>query len=198
MRITSGQFKGKILQSPPGLSTRPTSDRARQAVFNILSHAAWCGVSRLNDAPVIDIFAGTGALGLEALSRGASHCIFVEDAPAALASLRQNIAACRMAEHSQVMPQSVLKLAPRPATCAPRQLVFCDPPYNTASDTTRHLGMQAIAQLITGGWLAPDCLIVQEMAKALPEDIPAGCTLLDCRDYGVARLHFLRVNPSHA
>lgn len=192
MRITSGRFKGKILKSPEGLSTRPTSDRARQAVFNILLHAPWCGPDHVIDASVIDIFAGTGALGLEALSRGASHCVFVDDNRDALAALRANITACKMTDESLVMAQSVLALPARPATLAPRQLVLCDPPYNTPQQPQRDLGRHAIEKLMTAGWLASGCVLVMEMAKALPEAVPATCTLIDSRDYGVARVTFLR------
>ncbi len=192
MRITSGRCKGKILKSPEGLSTRPTSDRARQAVFNILLHAPWCGADHVIDAPVMDIFAGTGALGLEALSRGGAHCVFVEDNRAALSALRANIAACKMDGDSLIMTQSALSLPARPASLAPRQLVFCDPPYNTAQDPQRDLGRHAIERMIAGSWLADGCVIVMEMAKALPESVPTGCTLIDSRDYGVARVSFLR------
>lgn len=192
MRITSGRFKGKILKSPQGLSTRPTSDRARQAVFNILLHAPWCGPDHVIDAPVMDIFAGTGALGLEALSRGGAHCVFVEDNRDALAVLRDNIAACKMIADTAVMAQSALALPARAASVSPRQLLLCDPPYNTAADPHRDLGRHAVEKLISGGWLADGCVLVMEMAKALPEAVPAKCTLIDSRDYGVARVAFLR------
>lgn len=192
MRITSGRCKGKILKSPEGLSTRPTSDRARQAIFNILMHAPWCGPDHVIDAPVIDLFAGTGALGLEALSRGSEHCVFVEDNRGALTALRDNIAGCRMDGAALVMAHSALALAARPDTLAARQLVLCDPPYNTAAEPKRDLGRHAIDRLIAGAWLAQGCVIVMEMAKALPEDVPAHCTLVDTRDYGVARMNFLR------
>lgn len=192
MRITSGRFKGKILKSPEGLSTRPTSDRARQAVFNILMHAPWCGAGHVIDAPVMDIFAGTGALGLEALSRGASHCVFIEDNRAALTALRANITACKMDTAATVLAQSALSVSARPAGMDARQLVLCDPPYNTAADPNRDLGRHAVEKLISGGWLADGCVLVMEMAKALPEAVPAKCTLIDSRDYGVARVAFLR------
>lgn len=192
MRITSGRFKGKILKSPEGLSTRPTSDRARQAVFNILMHAPWCGPAHVIDAPAMDIFAGTGALGLEALSRDASHCAFVEDNRDALAALRANITACKMESETTILSQSALAIAARPTGLAPRQLVFCDPPYNTTAEPNRDLGRHAVERLIAGGWLASGCVLVMEMAKALPETTPAKCTLIDSRDYGVARVAFLR------
>lgn len=192
MRITSGRCKGKILKSPEGLSTRPTSDRARQAVFNILMHAPWCGPDRLIDTPIIDIFAGTGALGLEAISRGSAHGVFVEDNRAALAALRENIKGCKAEGETLVMAQSVLGLDARPASLEARQIVFCDPPYNTAQEPNRDLGRHAVERLIAGNWLADGCVLVMEMAKALPEAVPAGCSVIDSRDYGVARVSFLR------
>ena len=195
MRITSGLCKGKILQSPEGLSTRPTSDRARQAIFNILLHAPWCGPAQVADVPVMDVFAGTGALGLEALSRGSGHAVFVEDNRTALTALRANIAACKMQDASLVMAHSALALPARAASLPARQLVFCDPPYNTPQAPHQDLGRQAIAHLQAGGWLAGGCVLVMEMAKALPEAPPAGCTLIDSRDYGVARVCFLRYEP---
>lgn len=192
MRITSGRCKGKILKSPEGLSTRPTSDRARQAVFNILFHAPWCGPDGVIDTPAIDLFAGTGALGLEALSRGASDCVFVEDHRTAIATLRANIAACKMQDCATVMAQSALTLSARPSSISARQLLFCDPPYNTPQEPARDLGRHAVEKLIAGNWLATGCVLVMEMAKALPEQAPARCTLIDSRDYGVARVCFLR------
>ncbi len=192
MRITSGRCKGKILQSPQGLSTRPTSDRARQAVFNILLHAPWCGPAQVIDAPAIDLFAGTGALGLEALSRGASHCVFVEDNRDALAALRANINGCKLDSAALVLAQSALAVSARAHNIDQRKLVFCDPPYNTKDEPNRDLGRHAIDRLIAGDWLAQGAVLVMEMAKALPESVPARCTLIDSRDYGVARVAFLR------
>lgn len=191
MRITSGQHKGRILKSPEGLTTRPTSDRARQAVFNILMHAPWAGPASVLDATVLDVFAGTGALGLEALSRGAAHAVFIEDAKPALMSLRANIAACRAETISQVMAASAIAPPPRPVSLAPRQLVFCDPPYNTV-DNSPDWGSQAMTALAAAGWLAPDALLVMEMAKKFPETVPPHCTVCDERSYGVAQVRFLR------
>lgn len=191
MRITSGRFKGRVLQSPQGLSTRPTSDRARQAVFNVLLHAGFAGPDNVIDATVLDLFAGTGALGLEALSRGGSHCVFAEEAKPALASLRHNIVACRVENESLVLAGSALAPPPRPQSIAPRNLVFCDPPYNRDADGA-HFGLQALTAFAKQGWLATGCLCVMEMAKAFPEPLPQGATLCDERDYGVARLRFVR------
>ncbi len=191
MRITSGQHKGRNLTSPAGLGTRPTSDRARQAVFNLLLHARWRPFDDLEGVYVMDVFAGTGALGLEALSRGAAHAVFVESDRTALAALRQNIAACTADKQSLVMATSALQLAARPASVAARQLIFFDPPYNTA-DKKQDLGCHALASLVKANWLAPDALCVMEMSKKHPEEAPSGFNILDERDYGVALLRFLQ------
>lgn len=191
MRITSGQYRGRILKSPEGLSTRPTSDRARQAVFNILLHAGWGGMTAIDGVPAIDVFAGTGALGIEALSRGAAHCVFVETAPPALAALRANIAACRCGDQAEIVAASALQPPAKPAHLAARRLLFCDPPYNTA-DKADDPGRHAVEALGRQGWLAPDCILVMEMAKKFPEALPTHCTLLDERSYGVALVRFLR------
>lgn len=191
MRITSGRFKGRILTSPEGLSTRPTSDRARQAVFNILMHAGFAGPDSLIDAHVIDVFAGTGALGLEALSRGAADAVFIEEARPALSALRQNIRDCRAEGDTLVIASTALSPPPRGGQTAPRSLLFCDPPYNKTA-AGDNLGMKAVTALAASGWLAPGCLCVMEMAKAFPEPAPQNFTLCDTRDYGVAQLRFLR------
>lgn len=192
MRITSGRFRGKILKSVEGLKTRPTSDRARQAIFNILLHAPWAGMAALQDSPVIDVFAGTGALGLEALSRGAGHAVFAENDAGALTSLRHNIAACGVGGESLVLSGSALSPPPRPAALAPRKLFFCDPPYKK-NETERDTGRAALQSFQSAGWLAPDCLCIMEMAKAFPETLPDGVSLCAERDYGVARIRFLRL-----
>jgi 16S rRNA (guanine966-N2)-methyltransferase len=191
MRITSGDFRGRILKSPEGLATRPTSDRARQAVFNILLHAGFGGADLLDGAAVMDIFAGTGALGLEALSRGAAHAVFIEDARPALQALRANLAACRCEGRAHVVAGSALQPPPKPAALAARQVVFCDPPYNTDA-AGADLGRHAVNALAAQGWLAPGALLIMEMAKKFPEGLPGKCTQLDERGYGVALVRFLR------
>ncbi len=163
MRIVSGAWRGRALAAPAGDATRPTSDRVRQALFDRLAHAPWAA-GRLQGARVLDGFAGTGALGLEALSRGAAHAVFVEGARPALVALRGNVAACGAEERSRVLPLDMRRL---PA-CAPGAacgLVFLDPPYRKA------LLAPALAALQGGAWLAPGALVVMEMARdeALPE-----------------------------
>src|SRR5919202_2995452 len=104
MRIIAGRHRGRRLAAPPGEATRPTADRVRQALFDMLWHAPWAGRAAVEEARVLDAFAGTGALGLEALSRGAAHTTFLETDRAALAALRANIAACGERERSAVLP----------------------------------------------------------------------------------------------
>lgn len=185
MRIVSGQFRGKTLASPQGLSTRPTSDRARQAIFNILAHAPWCPFSLPENAFVMDIFAGTGALGLESLSRGAAHAVFVEQSAEAIKALRLNIDSMKIGNQTQILRNDALRLPPRPPMLAPRNLVFIDPPYG------KNLGVAALRAAIAADWLAPEAVCVMEMAKKEPEPLPEGFTLADTRHYGVAEVRFL-------
>src|SRR5690348_8399641 len=110
MRIVAGTWRGRALVAPPGTATRPTADRLRQALFDMLLHATWAGRDAVEDARVLDVFAGTGAFGLEALSRGAAHASFIERAPAALAALRANIAACRAQERCTVLALDALEV----------------------------------------------------------------------------------------
>src|SRR5512139_1230648 len=128
MRIVSGEFRGKALKAPAGQATRPTSDRARQAIFNILEHAPWS--KGVREARVIDLFAGSGALGLEALSRGASFCLFVETDEAARGAIRENIEAMQLFGVTRVHRRDATDLGPRPASAgAPFDIAFLDPPY---------------------------------------------------------------------
>jgi 16S rRNA (guanine966-N2)-methyltransferase len=184
MRIVSGRFRGRALQAPPGEGTRPTSDRARQAVFNILEHAPWSpGVSGRR---VIDLFAGSGALGLEALSRGAEFCLFVETGEAARGAIRDNIEAFALYGCTRVHRRDATDLGPRPASAgAPFDLAFLDPPYRQG------LGEKTLAQLAAHGWLAPDAVAVFERAADEPKLALSGWDELDTRDYGAARVVFL-------
>lgn len=190
MRIVSGRFKSRALLSPSGRATRPTSDRARQAVFNILEHASWRPFILPENAYVMDIFAGTGALGLEALSRGAADIIFIENDRAALAACQGNIDSLGVTAETRLMKSDATRLPPRPGNAAPRNLVFLDPPYG------RGLGEKALVQLAAKGWLAPQAVCVLEMSKKEPENIPQGFTLADSRTYGIAEVRFLIFDPA--
>lgn len=183
MRIIGGIWRGlKLAELGAGdapAHLRPTSDRVREAIFNLLINAHDVA---LDGARVLDLFAGTGALGLEALSRGAQHCIFVEDGAKSRAILRQNI------EKMKVM--GVTKLLRRDATQlgqhrgSPVDLVFLDPPYG------RGLGERALASARAGGWLAPGAVVVWE--EASPQPAPEGFELIDQRRYGNTTVTVLR------
>ena len=185
MRIVSGQYRGKAIVTPPGETTRPTSDRARQAVFNILEHAAWA--PELHGARVIDLFAGSGALGLEAISRGAAFCLFVETDDAARGAIRENVDAFGLFGQTRVHRRDANDLGAPPASAgAPFNLAFLDPPY------AKGLGEKAMAQLAAGGWLAPGAIVMFERGRDEPDPAPEGFERLDARDYGAARVLFFR------
>jgi 16S rRNA (guanine966-N2)-methyltransferase len=193
MRIVAGTWRGRALQAPPGDTTRPTADRVRQALFDMLLHAPWGGRDAIEGVHVLDVFAGTGALGLEALSRGAAFATFIEHDPAALSALRANIATLRADDRAAVVAGNAL--AARALTAAPSAtmggapcaLVFLDPPYGA------DLVPRALAHLTTGGWIAPGALIVAETARAEPtlhSDLLAD--LLAERVHGAARISIWR------
>lgn len=181
MRIVAGKYRGKALQSPGDDSVRPTSDRAREAMFNIL--ASRIGV-HLDGLKVLDLFAGTGALGLEALSRGASGAVFVDTGAEARGLIRDHIEAFGIAGIAKLLRRDATALGPA-GTMGPFDLVFLDPPYN------KGLGELALAALRDGNWLAPDATIVLEEASEAAVDLPEGFTLDDRREYGAAALHFI-------
>jgi 16S rRNA (guanine966-N2)-methyltransferase len=185
MRIVSGSFRGKALAAPKGEATRPTSDRARQAIFNILEHAAWSPGVR--DVRVIDLFAGSGALGFEALSRGAAFCLFVETDEAARGAIRENVESMSLFGATRVHRRDATDLGQRPSGDGPPfELAFLDPPYG------RGLGEMALAGLAAGGWLAPGAIVAFERGAGEPDVSAPGFEVLDARDYGAARVHFLR------
>ena len=185
MRIVSGRLRGRALTVPAGSATRPTSDRARQALFDVLAHAPWA--PELEGARVIDLFAGSGALGLEAMSRGASSCLFVETDEAARGAIRANLEALDLMGAARVHRRDATDLGPRPASAgAAFDLAFLDPPYG------RGLGDRALTELAAHGWLAPGALCVWERAADESAPPPQGFTSLDGRTWGAARVDFLR------
>ncbi len=189
MRIVAGRHKGRALAVPAGDAVRPTSDRAREAIFNIIAHGGFGagGTSIIPGARVLDAFCGTGAMGLEALSRGAAHAVFVDTAAAALAALRANIAALGVAAQARVLAADATEPRPRPADLAPVTLAFFDPPYALA------LGAASPAAFAAQGWLAPGAICTLEQAARGPATpVPAGFALLDERRYGAARVLVLR------
>jgi len=171
------------------MGTRPTSDRAREAVFNILHHAKWRKTDILENARVADVFAGTGALGLEALSQGAAEAVFIEKDAAAARTCQANIDAMKLGDRARLLKTDALTLALRPATIAARNLVFLDPPYGMG------WGGQALRQLAEKDWLEPGAVCLLEMAKKQQEAPPAGFGQVDERSYGVALVRFFEYLP---
>ena len=157
MRIVSGKHKGRPIQAPKGQGTRPTGDRARESLFNVLAHAAWA--PDLDGARVIDLFAGSGALGLEAISRGAAFCLFVETDHAARGAIRANVEALGLYGITRIHRLSATDLGEKPAGVgAPFTLAFLDPPYG------KDLVAPALETLIAGNWLAEGAVAVVETA----------------------------------
>jgi 16S rRNA (guanine966-N2)-methyltransferase len=184
MRIVAGTFRGRTLVAPKGQSTRPTADRTRQAIFNVLEHAAWA--PDLAGARVIDLFAGAGALGLESLSRGAAFCLFVERAAAARAAISANIVALDIGDRARVSGWDAATAPARVADTLPFDLAFLDPPYG------KGLGEAALERLAAGGWLAADAVAVLERGTGDPAPVPDGFAPLDERTWGAAKVSFLR------
>ncbi|KQS56130.1 16S rRNA (guanine(966)-N(2))-methyltransferase RsmD [Brevundimonas sp. Leaf363] len=185
MRIVAGRLKGRAIVAPDGQGTRPTSDRARQAVFNVLEHAAWA--EPLDGARVIDLFAGSGALGFEAMSRGAAFCLFVETDDGARGAIRENADAYGVMGATRVHRRSAVDLGVRPGSAGEAfDLAFLDPPYG------KGLGEQALARLLEGNWLKPGALVVFERGSGEPEVETPGYERLDAREYGAAQVLFLK------
>ena len=183
MRIIAGQHKGRALNAPKGMGTRPTSDRTRESLFNVIAHADWA--PDLDGARVIDLFAGSGALGLEAMSRGAAFCLFVETDHAARGTIRDNIEALGLFGATRLHRRSATDLGDKPASAGNKfTLAFLDPPYQ------KGLVDPALTCLVKGGWLSEDALVIAETGSDEALMFP-GWTVLDTRDYGAARISFL-------
>ena len=185
MRITAGTFGGRALAPPKDLSVRPTSDKVRQAVFNMLEHRDFGIGFALQGVRVVDLFAGTGAMGLEALSRGARYCLFVDDSAASRALIRQNVEAFGLTGATKIWRRDAAALGPLD-TLAPFGLAFLDPPYR------KNLIAPALDGLHKGGWLTRPALVVAEMAEE--ENVPGadGFEALDERAFGDTRVVILR------
>jgi 16S rRNA (guanine966-N2)-methyltransferase len=188
VRIVAGDLKGRAIVAPEGQGTRPTSDRARQAVFNVLEHAAWS--ESLQGARVIDLYAGSGALGFEALSRGAAFCLFVETDDGARGAIRENMDAYGLFGRCRVHRRSATDLGVRPGSAGEAfDIAFLDPPYG------KGLGEQTLSRLIEGGWLKPGAIVVFERGADEPDIDTPGYERLDAREYGAARVLFLKAPP---
>jgi len=181
VRIIAGQFRGRALASvgkgDKGAHLRPTTDRVRESLFSVLTHL---GV--IDGARVLDLFAGTGALGLEALSRGAAHVTFVDDGRVATGLIRQNIALTNCASQTKLIKRDATRLGA--CARAPFDLVFIDPPYGQG------LGTRALEVVQAGGWLAPGALVVIE--ESTPMQAPEGFEVLNTRKYGDTHVTLLR------
>jgi 16S rRNA (guanine966-N2)-methyltransferase len=182
MRIVSGKHRGRTLSAPQSQAIRPTADRLRESLFNILTHSH---SDPVEGARVLDLFAGTGALGLEALSRGAAFVLFVDDGAEARALLRGNIDALGAGGATKVYRRDATRLGPV-HPMEPFSLVFLDPPYG------KGLAEQALVSARDGGWFTPDALIVVEEAAASGFAAPAGFAEIERREYGDTQLVFLR------
>jgi 16S rRNA (guanine966-N2)-methyltransferase len=186
MRVVGGALRGRAITAPKSKSIRPTADRLREALFNILVHTFDDPVAGTR---VLDLFAGTGALGIEALSRGAAFALFVDDGAEARALLRENVAALGLGGISKVFRRDATKLgAPQPL--APFSLAFLDPPYGQG------LASAALDTARAGGWLTPEALIVVEEATKAQFASPEGFREIDRRRYDDTEFVFLRLSES--
>ena len=185
MRVTGGKLGGRRLVAPDDARVRPTSDRTRQAIFNILRHKDFGIGFALEGAAVLDLFAGTGALGIEAISQGARWCLLVDDAADSRALQRENVEALGLTGATRIWRRDACDLGPLgPSAGGPFDLVFLDPPYR------QNLIAPALKSLKEGGWLADKALLVAETEAGEDIDL-SGFILLDERDYGETWLRFL-------
>ena len=182
MRVVGGSLRGRTLAAPKSQTIRPTADRLREALFNILIHAY---DNPLAGARVLDLFAGTGALGIEALSRGAAFTLFVDDGAEARALMRENVATLGLGGTSRIFRRDATKLGPAHPV-EPFALAFLDPPYG------KGLAEKALASARAGGWFVPDALIVVEEAKKSAFAAPGGFTEIERRAYDDTEFVVLR------
>ena len=186
MRIVGGQFRGRTLKSPSSQAIRPTSDKLRESIFNILTHAYGDPVA---DARVLDLFAGTAALGIEALSRGAKFALFVDEGAEARGLIRANVEAMSLTGVTRIFRRDASKMGDIGAL-APFDLVFCDPPYG------KGLAEKSIASARAGGWFAADALVVVEEAVKSAFKSPEGFKELERREYGDSEIIIIRAGDT--
>jgi len=187
VRIVGGRFRGRAIASTEHEGLRPTSDRVRESVFNILLH----GIEDfdIDGIRVIDLFAGTGALGLEAVSRGASYCLFVEDGAESRGLIRQNVEAFGLTGNTRLFRRDATDLGPV-APMQPFSLALLDPPYG------KGLGERALISLRDGMWLNPGALAVWEERASSELPWPGGFTEIDRRTWGETQVAFARFQPA--
>ena len=181
LRIVAGALKGRALASPKTDAIRPTSERHRGALFDIILHGQGLTIEGVR---VLDLFAGTGALGIEALSRGAVFGLFVEEGVEGRGLLRENVHALGLQGRTKIFRRDATSLGAA-GTIEPFGLVLADPPYG------RRLGERALGSALAGGWLTPEALCVLEEGRDAPFDLPQGFDLLDERVMGETALRFL-------
>jgi 16S rRNA (guanine966-N2)-methyltransferase len=183
MRIVGGRFRNRAIVAPKGRSTRPTSDRARENMFNVIEHAEWCPA--VEGARVVDLYAGSGALGLEAVSRGAAFCLFVEMAAEARGAIRDNVDTLQLFGITRIHRRDATALGEKPANVgAPFNLAFLDPPYGHG------LGEKTLAKLIEGKWVSEDAVAVLEVGADEDPQTP-GWERQVVKEYGAAKVLFL-------
>lgn len=185
MRIVAGEFRGRALAAPKTQDIRPTTDRTRQAMFNVIVHS-W--PEALAGTKVLDLFAGTGALGFEALSRGAASCLFVDDGAEARGLIRENAEVLSLQGRIKIFRRNAADLG-LAGSFGPFELCFADPPYG------RGLGSAALRAAAIGGWLAPGALCMVEEKANAPFDPGADFLEIDRRAYGETVIRFLTFTP---
>ncbi|WP_378943315.1 16S rRNA (guanine(966)-N(2))-methyltransferase RsmD [Mesorhizobium sp. ANAO-SY3R2] len=181
MRVVGGDLRGRPLATPRDHAIRPTTDRTREALFNMLAHRF---ADRLEGARVLDLFAGTGALGVEALSRGASYCVFIEESAEGRGLIRTNVEAFGLTGRTKIFRRDATSLGDA-GTMGPFGLVFADPPYG------KGLGERALHSARAGGWLAPRALCIVEETAAVAFEPGPGFSVLDERSYGETVIRFI-------
>jgi 16S rRNA (guanine966-N2)-methyltransferase len=188
IKIIGGKHRGRSLDTPEGMTTRPTSNRARESLFNILMHAGWNedGTSPLVEARVLDAFAGSGALGIEALSRGAAHATFLDNDAMAIRVIGENLRTIGEAANAKVIRGDATRPPQQREGC---DLIFLDPPYRSG------LAAPALTALAEAGWLKSGAVATVELANT--EDIipPTRFEAIDERRYGAAKIVILRHSP---
>ena len=185
MRIVGGEFRGRTLKAPRSQDIRPTTDRTRESLFNILSHSY---PECLDGTRIIDCFAGTGAVGLEALSRGCRQALFVEMGVEGRGLLRDNIESLGLQGRARIFRRDATDLG-QVGTMEPFHLMFADPPYG------RGLGEKAMASAASGGWLHPDALVILEERADTNPASGAEFLPIETRSFGDTRMHFYRYRP---
>ena len=182
MRVVGGRFRGRPLAGPKSDAIRPTSDRLRETIFNVLAHGYGDPVE---GARVIDLFAGTGAMGIEALSRGAAFCLFVDEGAQARGLIRENVEALGLGGATRLFRRDATRMGAAGQN-PPASLVFCDPPYG------KDLAPRALKSCADGGWLSPGALVVVEEAQGSSVALPFGFEEVERRDYGETTVLFAR------